>query len=314
VPHPAQSASLTGEPNGPVPLQPELRVFLDYLDVERGLAANTLAAYRRDLERFLRHLARRGDVHPDRLTPDDVLAFMGAEKARGLAVSSIARAQVAIKMFVRFLKLEGRVERDLVSLMDGPRVWQRLPDVLSEREVVRLLDAPTADDPLGLRDWAILEVLYATGMRASEIAGLTLTDLHLDVGYLRVIGKGDRERVVPIGGPAREALQSYLTTQRRRLDRTGRRDAVFLSRTGRPLDRETVWRIVTKYARRACIDKRLTPHTLRHSFATHLVAHGADLRAVQEMLGHVTIATTQRYLHVDASRLKAIHRKFHPRG
>ena len=311
---PAERPRLSGETQPTPPLEAELEAFLDYLSAERGLADNTLAAYRRDLQRFLRHLARRGDVDPQRITPDDVLAFMSAEKVRGLAVSSIARAQVAVKMFVRYLQMEGRLKRDLISLMDGPRVWQRLPDVLNEREVDRLMAAPRPSDPLGLRDKALLEVLYASGMRASEIAGMKLTDLHLDVGYLRVVGKGQKERVVPIGTAAREALEAYLAGQRPRLDPAHRQAEVFLSRTGRPLDRETVWRIVKKYARRARIDKTITPHTLRHSFATHLVAHGADLRAVQEMLGHVNIATTQRYLHVDASRLKAIHRKFHPRG
>ena len=291
-----------------------LRAFLGYLDAERGLAANTLAAYRRDLERFLDHLRRRGMTDLNRLTPDDVLHFMGAEKVRGLAVSSIARALVAVKLLVRYLAQEGVIERDLIGLMDGPHVWQNLPEWLHEREVERLLAAVPPAEAMARRDRALLEVLYGAGLRASEAAGLTVPNTHLDEQYLRVIGKGDKERIVPIGRPACEALRDYLAQERPRLDRARRTDAVFLSRTGRPLGRETIWRIVRKYARRAGLEKNVHPHTLRHSFATHLVSHGADLRTVQEMLGHVTIATTQRYLHVDAPRLKAIHRKYHPRG
>ena len=228
------------------PFAAELEAFLVYLHLERGLSANTIKAYRRDIERFLDHAARRGRLDLDHLTPDHLLAFMSAEKVRGLAVSSIARAQVAVKMFVRFLRLEGRLRRDRLAVMEGPRVWQRLPDVLDEEEVVRLLEAPSGTAPLVLRDRALLEVLYGTGMRVGEAVGLTLDDLHLDVGYLRVVGKGNRERVVPIGGPARAALQAYLA--RRRRPAAGHDRAVFLSRTGRPLDRENAWRIVKKYA------------------------------------------------------------------
>jgi integrase/recombinase XerD len=332
----ADALSPTPDAGGPTPDVQLLRDFLTHLSAERGLSRNTLAAYRRDLQRFLAFLAgessqatdgearaedaksrirkAKSRIPLDRLTPDDVLRFMGTEKTRGLAVSSIARALAAIKVFLRFLTAEGRVSGALIALLDSPHVWQTLPEVMHEREVDRLLEAVPAEDTMAQRDRALLELLYATGMRASEAAGLKRADLHLDRLYVRVIGKGDKERIVPIGQPACAALSAYLTGLRRRLDPADRRPAVFLSRTGRPLDRENIWRLVKKYARRAGLGKNIHPHTLRHSFATHLVSHGADLRTVQEMLGHVNIATTQRYLHVDGRRLKAIHRKYHPRG
>jgi len=312
------SAASTGTspPSGPAspPPDDDLQAFLDYMITERGLARNTIAAYRRDLERFLEHLSGRKRRDLNRLTTDDVIHFMGAEQARGLGPASIARALVSIKMLVKFLHMDGRVERNLIGLMEGPRLWKALPDVLHEHEVEGLIDAVDEGDPFARRDRALLETLYATGVRASEAAALKLADLHLDLEYVRVIGKGDKERIVPIGREAVAALKAYLGTDRPRPATAAAGEAVFLSRTGRPLDRSAVWRIVRKYGRRAGITKHLTPHTLRHSFATHLVSRGADLRVVQELLGHVNIATTQRYLHVDASRLKAVHRQFHPRG
>jgi len=294
--------------------------FLDYLTIECGLSVNTLQAYQNDLGRLAAFLtgAPPGTEHPqpdwNRTTAEEIVAFLMAEKARGCATTTVSRALVAIRMFFRYLAAEGLVERDVTEHLESPRLWQTLPEVLDRRSVDRLLAAPDpAHDRLARRDRAVLEFLYATGARASETADLTLDAVNREGGYVRCVGKGRKERIVPIGRRALEALDAYLTEERPHLDRTGS-PYLFLTQTGRRLGRETIWRIVKKYARRIGASPRVSPHTLRHSFATHLLEGGADLRAVQEMLGHVNIATTQIYTHVDQSRLKAIHRKYHPRA
>jgi integrase/recombinase XerD len=219
-------------------------------------------------------------------------------------------------MLLRFGKLTGLIEDDFSSMLESPKVWQKLPCVCSKQQVLELLNAPRADEPFYLRDKAMLELLYATGVRASEIAGLKISDLSLNIGYLRCLGKGSRERVVPIGKVAIAAIKEYLVRPggRPKLTRSAfSGDFLLLSRTGRPMSRIEIWRLVKKYAIRAGMPRNLTVHTLRHCFATHLLAGGADLRSVQEMLGHVDIASTQIYTHVDQERLRKIHRKFHPR-
>jgi integrase/recombinase XerD len=232
-----------------------------------------------------------------------------------LAPPSIARHLIALKMFYRFLRLEERVEKNTVELLSSPTLWERIPQVLNPESVEKLLASPQPTERFYLRDRALLETLYATGSRASEVVHLTMADLHLDSGFCKCLGKGNKQRVVPLGRPAIEALRKYLADLRPRLVKAApEATPVFVSRGGRALTREMLWILVKKYARRASLPPKVSPHTLRHSFATHLLAGGADLRAVQELLGHANIRTTQHYTHVDRDRLKAIHKKFHPRG
>lgn len=291
-----------------------IEAFLDYLTIECGLSINTLQAYQRDLERLASFLRIDQPDAWDRVTADQVIDFLAAEKTRGLATTSLSRALVAIRMFFRFLSGEGMVTHDVTEHLESPRLWLTLPEVMDRKAVDRLLAAPDPrQDRWPLRDRAILEMLYATGARASEVADMLLDSVNRDVGYVRCVGKGRKERIVPVGKRALDALAAYLATERPQLDRLGQ-PHLFLTHTGRRIGRETLWRIVKKYAARAGISRRVSPHTLRHSFATHLLEGGADLRAVQEMLGHVDIGTTQIYTHVDQNRLKAIHRRYHPRA
>jgi integrase/recombinase XerD len=249
-----------------------------------------------------------------RISPRDIQSFLiTLRQKQHLAVSSIARRLVAVKLFCRFCFQNGYLERDVAALIEMPKKWSHLPTVLNERQIDALLALPDEGDLLALRDRAILELFYATGLRVSELVGLCLNDVHLDIGYLRCMGKGHKERVVPVGAQAVQTLKDYLGDLRPQLVDGRSTDRMFVSRTGRPLDRTNCWRMVVKYAHRLGMTGKLSPHTLRHSFATHLLAGGADLRVVQEMLGHADIATTQIYTHVDSSRLKAVHQKFHPR-
>jgi integrase/recombinase XerD len=296
-------------------LSDDLKAFRHYLQAERGLSGNTLLAYGRDLDRFAGWVAGGGlasYLAPSLRDLSHYLDFLRAEK---LAPPSVARHLVALKMFYRFLRLEERTTASTVDLLASPSLWDRIPQVLSPEAVTRLLDAPQAADRFHLRDRAILETLYATGSRASEVVGLRTADLHLDAGFLKCHGKGDKQRIVPLGRPAVNALRAYQEGLRPKLV-GGKADVpwVFVSRGGRALTREMLWVLVKKYVRRAGVNAKASPHTLRHSFATHLLAGGADLRAVQELLGHASIQTTQRYTHVDRDRLKEVHRRFHPRG
>jgi integrase/recombinase XerD len=293
----------------------DLAAFRNYLQAERGMAANTVLAYSRDLERFARWAEADGlsdYLHPTFVELSHYLSHLRDEK---LAPPSIARHLVALKMFYRFLRLEERVKQSAVELLASPSLWERIPQVLSPENVEKLLAAPQPADRFYLRDRALLETLYATGSRASEVVGLKLQDLYLDSGFCKCLGKGNKQRVVPLGRPAMSALREYLEEFRPKLTR-GISDGpwVFVSRGGRALTREMLWILVKKYVARAGLHAKVSPHTLRHSFATHLLAGGADLRTVQELLGHANIRTTQHYTHVDRDRLKAIHRKFHPRG
>jgi integrase/recombinase XerD len=294
-------------------LSDTLAVFLDYLTVECGLAANTVAAYRRDLAELLEWLETDGIDRADQLEPTLIRRHLMVLHTRGLSVSSVARHLVAIRMFLRYLFNNGQVDRDIGGLFDSPRTWQRLPVVIGTDEVDRLVCSPDPTDPLYLRDRAILETLYGTGLRASELAQLRHADVNLQVGYLRCMGKGRRERIVPIGRHAAQSIGDYLNQLRPKLAKNDGRDELFLTRTGRPIDRHNLWRLVVKHAGRAGLNKKVTPHVLRHCFASHLLAGGADLRVVQELLGHVSVTTTQIYTHVDRSRLRTIHARFHPR-
>jgi integrase/recombinase XerD len=292
-----------------------LRGFLDYLQAECGLALNTRRAYRRDLTRFLGGLDEPAARDLRKLTTAHVEQFLRTSHKSGLAVSSIARSLAAVRMFCRFLVLQNVLARDVSDVVDSPKKWNRLPTVLDDEHAGQLLAGPDDEqDPHALRDRALLTVLYATGVRASELAGLELPDVNAFLGVIRVLGKGSKERIVPIAEQALEAVRAYVATDRQAVLHDPAQKRVFLSRTGKALAREDVYRIVRKYVRRTALRGNVTPHTLRHAFATQLLAHGADLRSVQEMLGHADIATTQIYTHVDAARLKAIHKRFHPRG
>jgi integrase/recombinase XerD len=296
-----------------VPLGDGIKAFLDYLAIEAGLSNNTILGYGRDLKNFAQYGRDHKISSIAQIRPPDIQKYLKLLTSENKAEASINRALVAIKMFLRYGKLMNVIKDDCTSILEGPKLWQRLPTVCSKQHVFKLLAAPTADDPYYLRDKALLELLYATGMRASELAGLKISDLNVKIGYLRCFGKGKKERIVPVGKAAIAAAEEYLQEQRPKLAKAFSGDAFLLSRTGRPMGRIELWRIVKKYALRAGMPKKLTVHTLRHCFATHLLAGGADLRSVQEMLGHVDIATTQIYTHVDQDRLRAIHKKFHPR-
>ncbi|RII27813.1 MAG: site-specific tyrosine recombinase XerD [Geobacter sp.] len=291
-----------------------LDLFLNYLLVEKGLAAHTIEAYSRDIGTYLEFLAAEGCTAVDRIRSLDVAAFIVRQKDAGLAPRSRARALSAIRMFHRFLLVEQYVDTNPTSIIEAPKVVSKLPSVLSGREVERLLAAPAGDGWLPVRDRAMLEVLYATGLRVSELVGLKVRDVNLDAGFLLTMGKGSKERLVPLGESARNALREFTGSARNSLDRRGDCSYLFLSRLGAPMSRQAFWNIIKKRAAEAGILKNISPHTLRHSFATHLLENGADLRSVQMMLGHADLSTTQIYTHVTRERLKRLHEEFHPRG
>lgn len=314
------------------PLRPALHDFLDALRVESGASRNTTAAYRRDLEAFLARLHAAGHTDFDRLQPTDVVDHMAGLRAAGAAESTVARSLAAIRMFFAHLIGEGTLARDPCALISAPHLARYLPTCLLIEEVDALLAAPGQDTWIDARDRALLEVLYATGARVSEAATLETSALEPQLGVLRLTGKGQKTRIVPLAARAAEALEAWLTQWRRSLlmkadalsgPKTNpskpRRpseshDAVFVTKSGHPLDRVTAWRRVKALALRAGITTDISPHTLRHSFASHLVAGGADLRAVQEMLGHASIRTTEVYTHLDADQVRSVHRLYHPRG
>ncbi|MBS3735049.1 MAG: tyrosine recombinase [Phycisphaerae bacterium] len=289
--------------------------FLDYLQAECGLSANTRRAYRRDIRRLLTHLGGSRCRTLGALRPKHVHSFPRALRDEGLSVASIARALAACRMFCRYLVLQGVLQRDVTEAVETPKSWNRLPTVLDDEAARQLLAAPEdGRDRHALRDRALLALLYGAGLRAAEAVGLRLDNINTTLGVVRVRGKGSRERIVPLARPAMQALSRYRDETRQTLPGAADQPVLLLSRSGKPLAREDVFRIVRKYAGRVGLGARVGAHTLRHCFATQLLTHGADLRSVQEMLGHADIATTQIYTHVDASRLKAIHKQFHPRG
>lgn len=293
----------------------DVRDFLHYLQSERGLARNTVLAYGRDLERFRDWVIQAGLKNYLDPSVRELSRYLEFLREEGLAAPSAARHLVALKMFYRYLRLEEKVRQCAVDLLSSPSLWRRIPQVLGPDSVDALLRAPREEERFFLRDRALLETLYATGSRASEVVDLRLADLHLDSGFCKCTGKGSKQRIVPLGGPAVAALRGYLTESRPKLIRPGAEVPwVFLSRAGKQLTREMLWKLVKKYVKRAGLNGKASPHTLRHSFATHLLAGGADLRTVQELLGHASIRTTQHYTHVDRERLRAVHRSFHPHG
>jgi len=291
-----------------------LENFLDYITLERGLSINTRKAYADDLAQFLSRLDQKGVTSLDQVSRKQILDHLMAMKARGMSTNSISRHLVSIKVFFRYLQQEGLLEKNITDTMDSPRLWKILPDTLSKKEVVDLLDAPSKRKPLGVRDRAILEMLYATGMRVSELANLKTPNLHLDEGYIRVIGKGRKERVIPVAKNSADILMHYIEEVRPLLSDNPKMQHVFITQREKGLTRQRLWQIIKEQTRNAGIMKNVTPHTLRHSFASHLLENGAPLRVIQEMLGHVDIATTQVYTHVNPERLKSIHQQFHPRA
>jgi integrase/recombinase XerD len=302
-------------PIRPAPSPDPIGPFLHYLMAECGVSPNTLAAYRSDLMRFIRW---RKSAAPGPLGQLDVPALGGYVDALyrdGLAPSSVCRHLASLSTFFRFLVFDGRIQENIAKLLVTPAVWDRLPTVLSPAVTGRLLETPSSTTRLGRRDRAALETLYATGCRASEVAGLRLRDVDLEAGRARCVGKGNKERQVPLGSSAIRTLLVYLDKARPALVKHGpETSALFVSKSGRPLSRIDLWQIVKRHVRAAGLSGEISPHTLRHSFATHLLARGADLRVVQEMLGHASIATTQIYTRVELTRLREVHSRFHPRA
>jgi integrase/recombinase XerD len=289
--------------------------FLDYVTVERGLAANTRLAYRMDLGKFAGYLQCKQIQHLNSLTRQDITEYLLDQRKHGLSTRSVTRQLAALRMFCRFLVREKLLAADVTQMIDTPKLWRALPHTLDYKDIEDLLAAPNTKTKLGLRDRAILELMYATGLRVSEVSKLTLHDLNAEAGFLRTVGKGSKERIVPVGKQAVEWVARYRAEVRPQLEHNiGSRSEVFLSTRGQGLSTKTIWHLIKKHAHKAGITKPLSPHTLRHSFATHLLNNGGDLRVIQELLGHADISTTQVYTHVDQQRLKETHYRFHPRS
>ncbi|PJB34023.1 MAG: site-specific tyrosine recombinase XerD, partial [Deltaproteobacteria bacterium CG_4_9_14_3_um_filter_63_12] len=290
--------------------------YLFHLQVERGLADNTLQSYRHDLLTFVNHVEERGVLRCEQLDADGVRSFM-ASRLESVGHRTLARNLVAVRRWMRFLRQEQLLDVDPCANIDIPHFKQKIPVFLTMDEVTRLLEAPSLDSPEGIRDRAMLEVLYATGLRASELTGLKVRDVNLEAGYLKAFGKGSKERLVPLGEQAVARVQLYLVSARGELLRKhslAGETSLFVTRLGGPMTRQGFWKNVKKYALAIGIKRAISPHKLRHSFATHLLEHGADLRTVQLLLGHSDITTTQIYTHVARERLKEIHDAYHPRG
>jgi integrase/recombinase XerD len=310
-------------PTGPAspvaerPADPALHLsnFANYLRAECGLSDNTVLAYNRDLTQFSEWFRDHGPAKLQQVTLALFSGYLQFLHERNYAATSIARHLVSIKMFFRYLVLEGVMPESVVELVNSPKLWQHLPKVLSPEKVDDLIAAPQRADRYPLRDRALLALMYATGCRASEVCSIALRDIHLDEGYCRCIGKGNKERMVSLNPVARAAVEAYLLHERPKLAReTEQGSPLLVSRGGKSLTRITVWKLVKRYAARIGGSADISPHTLRHSFATHMLARGAEIRALQELLGHASIRTTQIYTQVEHSRLKSIHEKCHPRG
>ncbi|ABO49634.1 tyrosine recombinase XerD subunit [Desulforamulus reducens MI-1] len=289
--------------------------FIHYLAVERGLAQNTLASYRIDLSQYLDHLKKQGVSSLTQADRNHILSHLYKLQKDGKAPATISRHLAALKHFYRFLVSDGAVSEDYTVSLESPKLKQRLPHVLSTEEVENLLCQPQLSDPAGLRDKAMLELIYATGIRVSEMVSLNLPDVELDMGYIKCFGKGAKERIIPLGSVAIRYIREYLERSRVKLTKgKTEHQALFVNVQGKRLTRQGFWKIIKKYAKEGRINKPITPHTLRHSFATHLLENGADLRAVQEMLGHADISTTQIYTHLTKLRLREVYTKAHPRA
>ncbi|MCY0902339.1 MAG: site-specific tyrosine recombinase XerD [Firmicutes bacterium] len=291
-----------------------LDAFMQYVTVERALARNTLESYERDLRAYLQFLLQRGMNDIGQTDRTSVVLYLQALQDKGRATATISRSVASLRAFYSFLTREQMIALDPTAHLDTPRLERRLPRVLTAAEVERLLASPNPATRAGLRDRAMLELLYATGIRVSELVSLRVTDVNLSAAFLQCYGKGSKERIVPLGRLARDAVSDYLLRARTAMARDGQESALFVNHLGDRLTRQGFWKIIKKYAQRASITSHLTPHTLRHSFATHLLDNGADLRAVQEMLGHADISTTQIYTHVSRTRLQDAYASSHPRA
>jgi len=288
--------------------------FLHYLIVERGLSKNTIEAYSHGLNRFLYHLKEKGFQEIKSATKFDIRSFLLNLKRQGLSSKTITRNLVSIRTFFRFLIQEGVLEFNPAEEVESPRIAKTLPEILTLKEVEQLLEQPDTQTPLGIRDRTMLEMLYATGMRVSELIRLPINHVNLEGGYVLIYGKGARERIVPLGGEAMKWISFYSKTTRGSLTKGKESPFLFITRSGNGMSRQMFWKNIKAYGSGAGIRKRITPHLLRHSFASHLLERGADLRSVQMMLGHVDISTTQIYTHVTGERLKKVHQRYHPRG
>ena len=293
-------------------MKDELSLYLDYLAVEKGLAKNSLSAYATDLRKFSDFLAKK-EIDLAAVERLHIIKYFQALRTSGISARSVARALAAIRGMFRFLVTEKHLKHDPTENVENPRLWSSLPKSLIASEVEALLRAPDATKPDGLRDRAMLELLYATGLRVSELIKVKSDDLVMDAGFLRTVGKGSKERIVPFGDSARQAIIEYAEKGRSHFEKHGD-PHLFLSNRGRPMSRQSFWMKVLKYARQAGIKSHISPHVLRHSFATHLLENGADLRSVQMMLGHSDISTTQIYTHVSRARLQKIYEQYHPRA
>ncbi|MCM8823634.1 MAG: site-specific tyrosine recombinase XerD [Candidatus Omnitrophica bacterium] len=290
-----------------------LEAFLDYLRIEKGLSINTILSYKQDLVKYINFLKYCGIESIGNIKKADIINFISAFRNK-VSPRSISRYVSSIRSFHRFLLREKVVGVDPSELIDSPKLEKKIPQVLSRREVSRLLETPDLSSVQGIRDKAILELMYATGLRVSEVANLKIGDINLDIGFLKCIGKSSKERIVPLGKVAQGFLREYIERARNRLLKDKVSDILFLDQGGRALTRQSIWKMIKKMVKKANINRVVTPHTLRHSFATHLLEGGADLRSVQEMLGHANITTTQIYTHINMFRLKEIHKRFHPRA
>lgn len=293
----------------------EIEDYLHFIIVEKGLAENTIISYRRDLDKYTKYLISVEQVTSiANVTRMMITNYLFILKGKGQARTTIARTIASIRSFHQFLVRERVTTKDPTLHIESPKPERRLPKVLTEKEVDALLLAPSTNSPFDLRNKAMLELLYATGMRVSELVSLKLADIHLTMGFVRCIGKGNKERIIPIGKLASEAIENYLANSRANLKKKKQHDFLFVNHHGESLSRQGLWKILKSVSKQAKIEKKLTPHTLRHSFATHLLENGADLRAVQEMLGHADISTTQIYTHITKKRLKDVYAHFHPRA
>lgn len=289
--------------------------FLQYIIVERALSKNTIDSYKRDLTQYVRYLEKVESLETiHEIDRNHIMGYLLFLKENGKASTTLARNIASIRSFHQFLLREKVSSQDPSVHIETPKTERKLPKVLSTEEVEALLDTPAANDPFSQRDKGMLELLYATGIRVSELVHLNIGDVHLDMGFIRCIGKGNKERIIPLGKMAQAAIEQYLQNGRSIMLKSKKTDALFLNHHGNRLSRQGFWKILKQLARKAHIEKELTPHTLRHSFATHLLENGADLRAVQEMLGHADISTTQIYTHVTKTRLKDVYSAFHPRA
>lgn len=291
-----------------------IQEFLNYITVERGLSRNTIEAYARDLRQFAAFLTLTGYDSLAEIHSQTLVAYLRKLQQENMQPSSVTRKLAAIRSFFQYMLRERHLKIDPSVTIDSLKTPQRLPKVLSEKEIGRLLEQPGATTPAKLRDKAMLELLYATGVRVSELVSLKLGDINMDMGYIRCFGKGSKERIVPMGGSAQKALLDYLDRARPKIVKRAAEDTLFLNHHGRKMTRQGFWQIIQAAARRVGIKTLVTPHMLRHSFATHLLDHGADLRSVQEMLGHADISTTQIYTHVTRTRLQEVYDKTHPRA